>query len=69
MSLYIEDHEPLRIQTPGCFYMPSGKRMIGYNSGASIAILYDVFEGGSGFKHWSIHEKNGNGSFRGQFGD
>ena len=37
MTLYIEDQQPLRIETPGCFYMPSGKRIIGYNSGNSTA--------------------------------
>ena len=69
MTLYIENHESKRVQVPGCFYMPSGKRMIGYNSGDSTAILYDIFEGDLGFKHWSIQEKNNNGMFHNQFGD
>jgi quercetin dioxygenase-like cupin family protein len=69
MTLYIENQKPLQIKTPGCFYMPSGKRMIGYNSGNSTAILYDTFEGKIGFSHWSIQEGEHKASFHGQFGD
>ncbi len=69
MTLYIEYQTPIRIETPGCFYMPSGRRMIGYNSGNSTAVLYDIFEGPTGFKHWSIKEDHQTPAFQHQFGD
>lgn len=69
MTLYVENQKPLRIQTPGCFYMSSGQRMIGYNSGRSVAVFYDTFEGGIGFSHWSVQERGQMGSFGHQFGD
>jgi len=69
MTLYVENQKPLRIQTPGCFFMPSGKRMVGYNSGDSTAVLYDIFEGKIGFTHWSPQESEHVKSFHGQFGD
>jgi quercetin dioxygenase-like cupin family protein len=69
MTLYIENHESKRVQAPGCFYMPSGNRMIGYNSGDSTAIFYDIFEGDLGFRHWSLQENNSNRTLRDQFGD
>ena len=69
MTLYVENQKPLRIQTPGCFYMPSGKRMIGYNSGRVVAVLYDTFEGPIDFSHWSVQEEGFMGLFGHQFGD
>ena len=69
MTLFVEGQRPLRIETPGCFYMPSGKKMIGYNSGNKTAVLYDIFEGQTDFQHWSVHEHQQKSPFQNQFGD
>ena len=50
MTLYMEGVSPIRKQAGDCYYMPSGVRMIGVNSGKVLAKFYDFFnfrEGGS----------------------
>lgn len=69
MSLYVEGEKRLRVRAPGCYYMPSGKKMIGYNSGDSTAVFYDMFEGHIGFQYWSVHESGGGSGHDVPFGE
>lgn len=43
MTLHMEGVSPIRIQEGDCYYMPSGVRMIGINSGRAVAKFHDFF--------------------------
>jgi quercetin dioxygenase-like cupin family protein len=43
MTLFIEGEKPIRKMAGECYYMPSGTRMIGYNSGNTVAKFLDFF--------------------------
>lgn len=68
-TLYIEDRQPLRVTAPECYYMPSGTRMLAYNSGSTTSITYDIFKGPKGFSAWKVVEKDYSTTFQNQFGD
>ena len=43
MTLYLEGQAPQTKTAGDCYYMPSGERMIGYNSGEKVAKFFDYF--------------------------
>ena len=43
MTLYMEGMQPVRKTAGECYYMPSGERMIGFNSGHVTAKFHDFF--------------------------
>lgn len=43
MTLYLEGAEPHRAVAGECYYMPSGRAMSGFNSGAVDAVMFDSF--------------------------
>ncbi len=67
-TLFLEGFEPLKIVAPNCYYMPSGIRMVGYNSGNTDSILYDIFKGKKGFSYWTVVESTAGEDLRNQFG-
>jgi len=68
-TLYIENQAPLRVVAPNCYYMPSGPRMLAYNSGSTVNIAYDIFKGAKGSAAWKVVEGNYSSTFGNQFGD
>jgi len=68
-TLYIENQAPLRVVAPNCYYMPSGPRMLAYNSGNTVSITYDIFKGLKGSAAWKVVEGNYSSTFGNQFGD
>jgi len=67
-TLFLEGFEPLKVVAPNCYYMPSGVRMVGYNSGNTDSILYDIFKGKKGFSYWTVVESTAGDDLRHQFG-
>jgi hypothetical protein len=67
-TLFVEGFEPLKVVAPNCYYMPSGVRMVGYNSGNTDSILYDIFKGKKGFSYWTVVESTAGDDLRHQFG-
>ena len=59
MSLYMEGVSPIRKQAGDCYYMPSGVRMIGVNSGKTVAKFYDFFNFREGGASLSVLEGKG----------
>jgi hypothetical protein len=43
-TLYIENRPPLRGVAPNCYCMPSGPRMLAYDSGNTVNLSYDIFQ-------------------------
>lgn len=59
MTLYMEGVSPIRKQAGDCYYMPSGVRMIGFNSGKVVAKFYDFFNFKEGGTSLSVVEGKG----------
>jgi len=59
MTLYMEGVSPIRKQAGDCYYMPSGVRMIGVNSGKFVAKFYDFFNYKDTGSPFTIREGNG----------
>ena len=59
MTLYMEGVSPIRKQAGDCYYMPSGVRMIGFNSGKVVAKFYDFFNFREGGSFFSVVEGKG----------
>ena len=59
MTLYMEGVSPIRKQAGDCYYMPSGVRMIGVNSGKVVAKFYDFFNFKEGGVSLSVVEGKG----------
>lgn len=59
MTLYMEGVSPIRKQAGDCYYMPSGVRMIGVNSGKVLAKFYDFFNFREGGASLSVVEGKG----------
>ena len=59
MTLYMEGVGPIRKQAGDCYYMPSGVRMIGFNSGKVVAKFYDFFNYKEGGMSLSVVEGKG----------
>lgn len=56
MTLYLEGAEPQRAVAGQCYYMPSGRAMVGYNSGTVNAVLHDIFTVPAGKPVWQVVE-------------
>lgn len=61
MTLYIEGKEPIRKVAGDCYYMPSGQRMVGFNSGRTEATFFDFFKFAKGGSPLTIVEAGGCG--------
>jgi hypothetical protein len=49
--------------------MPSGPRMLAYDSGSTVNIACDIFKGSKGSATWKVVEGNYSSTFGNQFGD
>ncbi|MEB3199293.1 MAG: hypothetical protein VKK62_02045 [Synechococcaceae cyanobacterium] len=59
LSLYIEGRPAIRKVAGECYYMPSDVRMIGFNSGRSVARFLDFFNHREGGRTLTIVEGGG----------
>ena len=58
MTLYLEGAKPHRAVAGECYYMPGGRAMSGFNSGAIDAIMFDSFVLPKGSPEWVNLELN-----------
>lgn len=56
MTLYMDGSEPARAVAGNCYFMPSGHRMTGVNSGNTDAVMFDSFVIPTGSDVWTIVE-------------
>ena len=62
MTLFVEGKKPVRKMAGECYYMPSGERMIGFNSGQVTAKFYDFFNYPAGGTPMRVVEGQGCGT-------
>lgn len=56
MTLFLEGAEPRRAPAGTCYYMPSGRSMVGANTGTVNAVMLDVFKVPVGQPVWTVVE-------------
>lgn len=66
MTLYLENAQPERAVAGDCYHMPAGLMMVGFNSGASNAVMHDIFTLPLDSPVWRVVEY-GADSYRDQF--
>jgi len=66
MTLYLEGAQPQRAVAGQCYHMPAGFRMVGFNSGATNAVMHDIFTIPIGSPIWRVVE-DGAESYQDQF--
>lgn len=59
MTLFLEGAEPRTAVAGECYYMPSGKRMAGSNTGTDNAVMLDIFHLPQGQPVWRVVEEAG----------
>ena len=69
MTLYVEGQEPVRKGPGECYYMPSGVRMFGHNSGKQTAVFFDFFKTAKGQPLWRPTEGGTDAATHSQYGD
>lgn len=62
MTLYVEGRDPITRRAGECYYMPSGVRMTGVNTGKETAKFIDFFNYKSNESFLRVTEGNGCGS-------
>ncbi len=56
MTLYLEGSAPAKAPAGTCYFMPPGHLMTGVNSGATMAVMHDIFTVPTGDDVWTLHE-------------
>ena len=59
LTLFVEGKAPITRSAGDCYYMPSGLRMIAFNSGRESAVYYDYFNFKAGTNLLTVREGGG----------